>query len=67
MEEPKVEPVDEKLTRNKSNFLRRVTRMNKNRMPKIMQNFKPDGRRRLGIHLNRLLYEAAIDLSRPNS
>jgi hypothetical protein len=34
----KVEPVDEKLRRNKSNWLRRITRMNSNRMSKIMLN-----------------------------
>jgi len=38
LEEMKVEPVDEKLGRYKSNRLRHVTRMNSNRMPKIMLN-----------------------------
>ena len=31
-----------------SNWLRHVTRMNNNRMPKIMLNCRPNGRRRLG-------------------
>jgi len=35
-EELKVEPVDEKLRRYKSNWLRHVTRMNNDRMPKII-------------------------------
>jgi len=34
----KLEPVDWKLRRYESNLLRRVIRMNKNRMPKIMLN-----------------------------
>jgi len=37
-EELNVEPVDEKLIRYKPNWLRHVTRMNSNRMPKIMLN-----------------------------
>ena len=36
-EDLEVEPVDEKLKRYKSNWLRHVTRLN-NRMPKIMLN-----------------------------
>jgi len=41
-EEVKVEPVDEKLRRYKSNWLRHVIRMKNNRMPKIMWNFIPN-------------------------
>ena len=62
----KVEPVDEKLRRYKSNWLRHVTGMNKKRMPKIMLNCRPNGRRRLGRHLKRLVDEAETGLSRPN-
>ena len=39
LEQVKVEPVDEKLRRYKSNWLH-VTRLN-NRMPKIMLNYRP--------------------------
>ena len=62
LEEMKVEPADEKLKRYKSNLLRHVTRMKSNRMPKIMLNYRPNGRRRLGTTFNplktngRLLY-----------
>jgi hypothetical protein len=38
---------EEKLSRYKSNWLRHATRMNNNRMPKIMLNYRPHGRRRL--------------------
>jgi hypothetical protein len=61
-----VEPLDEKVRRQQSNWLRHVTRMN-NRMPKIMLNYRPPGRRQLGRPLKRLLDEAETGLSRPNS
>jgi hypothetical protein len=48
LEEMKVERVDEKRRRCKSNWLRHVTRMNSNRMPKIILTCGPNGRRRLG-------------------
>ena len=48
LEELKVEPVDQKLTRYKSNWLRHVTRTISNRMPKIMLNYRTNGRRHLG-------------------
>ena len=57
----KVESVDEKLRRYTSNWLQHVTRMN-NRMPKIMLNYRPNGRRRLGRPLKRLLGETEIGL-----
>jgi len=63
----KVEPVEEKLRRYKSNWLLHVTRMNNNRMPKIMLNYRPNGQRRLGRLLKRLLDEAEAGLSKPNS
>ena len=41
--------------------------MNNKRMQKIMLNYRPDGRKRFGIHLTRLLDEADTGLSRSNS
>jgi hypothetical protein len=35
--------------------------------PKIMLHYRPNVRRRLGRHLKRLLDEAELGLSRPNS
>jgi hypothetical protein len=53
-EDLKVEPVDEKLRRYKSNWLLHVASTNKKRMPKLMLNYRPNGRRRLGRPLKRL-------------
>jgi hypothetical protein len=66
LEELKVKSVDEKLRRYKSNWLH-VTRMNNNRMPKVMLNYRPNARRQLGRPLKRLLDEADTGLLRPNS
>jgi hypothetical protein len=67
LEEQQVEPVDDKLRRHKSNWLRRLTRMDTNKMPKLMLNYIPDERRRLERPLTRQLDEAELGLSRPNS
>jgi hypothetical protein len=56
---------DEKLRRYKSNWLRHATRMN-NRMPKIMLNCWPNGRRDLKHLWKRLLHEVETGLSRPH-
>ena len=42
-------------SRYKSNWPKYVTRMNNNRMPKIILNYRPNGRRWLGRPLKRLL------------
>jgi len=65
LEEPKVEPVDKKLRKYKSNWIQDLTGMNSNRMHKIMLNCRPNGRRRLGRPSKRLLDEAETGLSRP--
>jgi len=65
LEELKAEPVDQKLRRCKSNWLQRVTKTN-SRMPNIMLNCRPNGRRRLGRPMKTLLDEAEMSLSRPN-
>ena len=62
LEEFKVEPVDEELRRYKSNWLRHVTRLDNNRMPKIMLNYRTNRRRRLGRSLKRLLEQAEAGL-----
>ena len=62
LEEFKVEPVDEELRRYKSNWLRHVTRLDNNRMPKIMLNYRTNRRRRLGRSLKRLLEQADAGL-----
>jgi len=55
------------LRRYKSDWLRHVTSMNNSRMPKIMVNCRPNGRRRIGRLLKRLLDEAETGLSMPTS
>ena len=63
LEELKVEPVDQKQRRYKSNWLRHgAARMNSNRMPKIILNYRPNGRR----PMNRLKDEAEMGLSESN-
>jgi hypothetical protein len=44
-EDLKAAPFDGKLRRYKSHWLRHVTRMNKNRMQKVMLNCRPNERR----------------------
>jgi len=63
-EELEAGPLEKKVQRYKSNWLRQATRMN--RMPKIMQNYKSNGRRHLGRPLKRLLDETETGLSRRN-
>jgi hypothetical protein len=58
----KVEPVEKKLRRYKSNCLRHVTRMNSSRMARTMLN----GRRRLGRPSNVLSDSVETGLSRSN-
>jgi hypothetical protein len=66
-EDLEVEPVDEKLRRYKSNWLQHVTKMNNNGKPKIMLDYRPNGRRRRGRPLKRLLDEVETGLLRSNS
>jgi len=63
LEALKAEKADDKLRGYKSNLLQHVTRMNSSRMAKIMLNCRPNGRRRLGRPLERLLDEAETGLS----
>jgi hypothetical protein len=66
LEELKVEPVKEKLRRYKSNWSRHVTRMNNNRITKIILTCRPNGRRQLARPLKRLLDETERGTLRPN-
>jgi hypothetical protein len=54
LEELKVEPTDENLRRYKSNWPRHLTSMNNNRIPKIMLNYRQNGRKRLRRHWRKL-------------
>jgi hypothetical protein len=67
LEELQVEPVDEKLRKYKSYWLRYVTRMDTNKMPELMLNYITNGGRPLGRPLKGLSDEADSGLSRPNS
>jgi hypothetical protein len=62
LEELKVDLVNEKLRRHKSNWLRHVTSMNNNRMQKIMLNYRSNVRRRIGRPLKGLSGEAETGL-----
>jgi len=48
LEDLKVEKSDKKIRRDMLNWLRNITRMNNNRMPKIKLNYIRHGRRQLG-------------------
>jgi hypothetical protein len=65
--ELKLEPVDEKLRRYKSNWLLHITTLNNYRMPNVTLNYRPHGRSRLGIALQRVLDEDETGQWRPNS
>ena len=67
LDELKVEPVVETLRRYEWNCLRHVAKMGNNLIPKILLNFRPNGRRWLGRPSKRLLDEAETGLSRLNS
>jgi hypothetical protein len=65
LEDLKAEPLEEKLRRYKSNWLRHATRINSSRITEIMLNCGPNGRRRIGRPLKRILQEAETGLLRP--
>jgi len=51
---------------NERNYNNNNNNNNNNRMPTVMLNCWPNGRRRLGRHWKRLLGEAETGLLRPN-
>jgi hypothetical protein len=63
----KVEPVEEKLSRYKSNWLRHATTINNKLCQKVMLNYKINGRKILGRPLKRLVVDDETCLSKPNS
>ena len=66
-EELKVETVDEKLRRYKSNWLRHATRTNSKRLPKIMLNYRSNIKKKLGRPLKRRLDQAETGLFKHDS
>ena len=65
LEELKVEPVDKKLRKYKSNWLHNLTRMKNNGMQKIVLNYRPNGRRRIERTSKRLFYSMSLSFSIP--
>ena len=64
--ELKAEPVDDKLRRYVSNWLRHVTGMDSSRVGRIVLSCRANGRRWLGRALERMLGEGDTGLSRHN-
>ena len=68
LEELKVEPVEEKLGGGgEINKLTTTSNQNELRMPKVILNYRPNGRRRLGRPLKKLLDEAETGILRSKS
>jgi hypothetical protein len=53
--ELKVTPILEKLLEYKRNWIKRVNRMSRNRLPRVMKHYSPAGRRNYGRPLKTLL------------
>jgi hypothetical protein len=62
----KVEPVDGKLRRYKSNWLQHTTRTNNKKMTNIMLKYRTSRRRQIARPLKRKLDKAERGLLRPN-
>jgi hypothetical protein len=61
--ELKAKSFDENLRRYKTNWIQHLTRMDSNRMAKVMLNYGQNRRRRLGTLLNRILDESETGLN----
>jgi len=55
VKELKITPVLDKLLKYKRNWIQRVNRMPRNRLPSVMKHYSPTGRRNHGRPLKRLL------------
>ena len=53
--ELKITPILDKLQEYKRNWIRHVNRMPRNRLPRVMKQYFPTGRRNHGTPLKRLL------------
>jgi len=53
--ELKITPILDKLLEYKRNWIQHVSRMPRNRLPRIMKHYSPTGRRNHGRPLKRLL------------
>ena len=53
--ELKITPILDKLLEYKRNWIPHVTRMPRNRLPRVMKHYSPTGRRNYGRSLKRLL------------
>jgi hypothetical protein len=51
----KITPILDKLLEYKSNWIQRVNRMPRNKLPRVMKHYSPNGRRKHGRPLKRLL------------
>ena len=51
----KITPIVDKLLEYKRNWIKHVNRMSRNRLPRVMKQYSPTGRRNLGRPLKRLL------------
>ena len=53
--ELKITPILDKLQKYKRNWIHHVNRMSRNRLPRVMKQYSPTGRRNHGRQLKRLL------------
>jgi hypothetical protein len=59
LKELKTEPVMGKILKYKNNWIQHANRMQRDRIPKLLQNYKPRGRRNRGRPVKRLLDDEA--------
>jgi hypothetical protein len=59
LKELKTEPVTGKILKYKNNWIQHGNRMQRDRIPKLLKNYKPRGRRNRGRPMKRLLDDEA--------